>query len=78
MVRKKQTTILNEVLHLPGTRQIDLPLIIGSIFFGVGWALAGYCPGPAIVSLGLGNESVVYFVIAMLVGMKLVEIVTKK
>ncbi len=77
-LEKKQTTILNEVLHLPGTRKIDLPLIIGSIFFGVGWALAGYCPGPAIVSLGLGNESVVYFVIAMLIGMKLVDIVTKK
>ncbi len=75
---KNQITILKEALHLPGTRQIDLPLIVGSILFGIGWALAGYCPGPAIVSLGIGNMALLYFVGAMIMGMKLVEFVTKK
>jgi uncharacterized membrane protein YedE/YeeE len=76
-LQQKQTTLLNEELHLPGTRQIDLPLIIGSLLFGIGWAVAGYCPGPALVSLGLGSVDMVYFVLAMLIGMKSVDLVRK-
>ena len=76
-LQQKQTTLLNEELHLPGTRQIDLPLIIGSLLFGIGWAFAGYCPGPALVSLGLGSIDMVYFVLAMLIGMKSVDLVRK-
>jgi uncharacterized membrane protein YedE/YeeE len=76
-LQQKQKTLLNEEVHLPGTREIDLPLIIGSLLFGVGWALAGYCPGPALVSLGLGSVDMVYFVLAMLVGMKSVELIRK-
>jgi uncharacterized membrane protein YedE/YeeE len=76
-LEKKQATVLNEPIHLPGKKHIDFPLIGGSVLFGVGWALAGYCPGPAIVSLGLGNGDVVYFMITMVAGMKLVEFLTK-
>ena len=76
-LQQKQTTLLNEEVHLPGTREIDLPLIIGSLLFGVGWALAGYCPGPALVSLGLGSVDMVYFVLAMLIGIKSVELIRK-
>lgn len=76
-LQQKQTTLLNEELHLPGTRQIDLPLIMGSLLFGIGWAFAGYCPGPALVSLGLGSIDMVYFVLAMLIGMKSVDLVRK-
>ena len=76
-LQQNQTTLLNEDLHLPGTRQIDFPLIIGSLLFGIGWALAGYCPGPALVSLGLGSVDMVYFVLAMLIGMKSVDLVRK-
>ena len=77
-LEKKQVTVLNEPIHLPGKKLIDSPLIGGSMIFGVGWALAGYCPGPAIASLGLGSGDVMYFVVAMVVGMKLVEMVQKK
>ena len=77
-LEKKQATVFNEPIHLPGKKHIDLPLIGGSVLFGVGWALAGYCPGPAVVSLGLGSEDVMYFFIAMVVGMKLVESIPKK
>lgn len=70
---KRQRTLLGEPVHLPGTHQIDMRLIIGGVLFGIGWALAGYCPGPAIVSLGAGHYRVLYLIIPMLFGMKLVD-----
>jgi hypothetical protein len=47
---------------------IDRPLLIGAMLFGVGWGLAGYCPGPALAGLALGNEEVLVFLGAMLCG----------
>ena len=48
---------------------IDAPLLSGAAIFGVGWGLAGYCPGPAVVSLASGRRAVILFVVAMLAGM---------
>jgi uncharacterized membrane protein YedE/YeeE len=64
-------TALNDELHLPGTTHINTELVLGSLLFGAGWAIAGFCPGPAIVALGAGYEQAAIFVIAMLVGMKI-------
>ena len=58
VAKKRTTTFFGGVLRLPSTTQIDKPLVIGSLLFGAGWGLAGFCPGPALV-----------FVLAMLVGM---------
>ena len=52
----------------PRNNQIDRSLIVGSAIFGVGWGLSGYCPGPAIASLGFGARSAYVFVAAMIVG----------
>src|SRR5574341_1105596 len=71
--RKRTASFLGGAMHLPTARQIDRPLILGSIAFGVGWGLAGYCPGPAVVSLGSGQDKAVVFVIAMIAGMALYE-----
>lgn len=49
--------------------RIDAKLVIGAAIFGAGWGMSGYCPGPALVSLGLGRHEAFYFVIAMLAGM---------
>jgi uncharacterized membrane protein YedE/YeeE len=54
---------------IPSASAIDAPLISGAAIFGIGWGLAGYCPGPAVVSLASGRRGVVLFVVAMLIGM---------
>jgi uncharacterized protein len=55
--------------ELPTRRGIDQPLLMGAALFGVGWGLAGYCPGPALASVGGGQTEVLFFVGAMLLGM---------
>jgi uncharacterized membrane protein YedE/YeeE len=55
----------------PAARRIEPRLIAGAVIFGIGWGLAGYCPGPALASLGAGTGDVAYFVAAMLAGMAL-------
>jgi uncharacterized protein len=52
--------------------------VLGSLAFGVGWGLAGFCPGPALVSLGSGQPKAVIFVIAMVVGMGVYELLNRK
>jgi uncharacterized membrane protein YedE/YeeE len=54
---------------LPSNRTIDARLVVGSVLFGVGWGLAGFCPGPALVALGAGYAKAAVFVAAMLAGM---------
>ena len=56
---------------LPEARQIDKKLIIGSVLFGVGWGLAGLCPGPVVASIGLDPLSILPFLAVMLAGLKL-------
>jgi uncharacterized membrane protein YedE/YeeE len=53
----------------PGRSAIDGRLVAGALLFGIGWGLVGYCPGPAMAALGLGNPATLVFVAAMLVGM---------
>ena len=54
---------------VPTRQDIDAPLVLGAALFGVGWGLAGYCPGPALVSLVTGSPSVFIFVAAMIAGL---------
>ncbi|RII83078.1 YeeE/YedE family protein [Neopusillimonas maritima] len=78
LARKRTTTFLGGALKLPTSNDIDKRLVIGSLTFGVGWGLAGYCPGPALVSLGSGQSKALIFVVAMLAGMAIYEIAQGK
>ena len=49
-------------------KSVDWPLFVGALIFGIGWGLAGYCPGPALAGLALGNDEVLVFLGAMLIG----------
>lgn len=66
---RRGRTFLGGALHLPNRRDVDLRLLGGSIVFGVGWGLAGFCPGPALVSFASGVDQAAVFVAAMLGGM---------
>lgn len=72
--RKRTTSFLGTPLHLPDAGSIDRRLVAGSLLFGVGWGLAGFCPGPALVSLGAGQPKAAAFVLAMLAGMIVFEL----
>ncbi len=69
LAKKRTTTFLGGALRLPTTNQMDKPLVIGSLLFGAGWGLGGFCPGPALVSMADGQSKATLFVAAMLIGM---------
>lgn len=71
VARGRATAFLGGAMQLPARRDIDRPLVVGSLVFGVGWGLAGFCPGPALVALGAGHWQALVFVLAMLAGMAL-------
>ena len=74
LAKRRATNFLGGAMHLPTSRAIDGRLVVGSLIFGAGWGLAGFCPGPAIVSLGAGNAKAAVFVLAMLAGMGVYEL----
>jgi hypothetical protein len=67
-VLRRAAPALDNHFHISHKVQIDAPLLVGATLFGVGWGLGGYCPGPAISSLGFGNAEALWFVPAMLLG----------
>lgn len=67
--RRLQTPVFDTKFHLPGTRKIDRRLVVGSALFGIGWGIAGFCPGPALSALALGKIETVVFVVTMVLGM---------
>ena len=73
IVSKRTETFFGGALHIPTRRDISRPLIIGSLIFGAGWGLAGFCPGPALVALGAGNLKALVFIVAMFLGMEVCE-----
>jgi len=68
LLTKNQKIILSDKIYLPTNTKIEKNLIIGSLIFGVGWGLAGLCPGPAISSLALVESSTIIFTIFMFIG----------
>lgn len=59
---------LDSRFHLPTKLQLDGRLVSGAALFGIGWGLAGYCPGPALVALTLGTAEPWWFIVAMIAG----------
>jgi uncharacterized membrane protein YedE/YeeE len=68
LVMRRARPVLVGHFSLPTKKSVDTPLIAGSVLFGIGWGLAGLCPGPAITALASLSPSVVMFVIAMVAG----------
>lgn len=71
LARRRSRSLLGAPMQLPARQTIDAPLLFGSALFGIGWGLAGYCPGPALVGTAAGLGSAAIFSMAMLAGMLL-------
>ncbi len=78
VVKKKSVSLLGLPVHLPTAKQIDRRLIAGGLTFGVGWGLAGICPGPAVVLVSAGVPQGVIFAGAMLAGMAIFELLERR
>ena len=76
--KKQQRSLLNAPMQLPVKRELDRRLVVGSLLFGVGWGIAGICPGPALASLLTGHWQLLVFVTAMLSGMLIFEALERR
>jgi uncharacterized protein len=74
VARTRVRPLFGSAIHVPGAGRIDAPLVLGSVTFGVGWGLVGYCPGPALTALAVGGRSTLLFVAAMVAGMAIFEV----
>lgn len=75
---KRSNSFLGLPMNIPTTRIIDKRLVLGSLIFGIGWGLAGICPAPAFVLLGAASIKGIVFLVAMLVGMGLFELLESR
>ena len=73
VAKTRTRSLLGGAMHLPTSRDIDRRLVVGSLMFGAGWGLAGFCPGPGLVAMGAGEPKAALFVAAMVGGMLLFE-----
>lgn len=78
LIRKRKSPLLTTQWYVPTKRDVTPALLIGSSLFGIGWGLAGYCPGPAVTSLASFEVKPFLFVISMLIGMVLFRQLDKK
>jgi uncharacterized protein len=74
---RRAAPLLGGEMRLPTSRDIDRRLLGGSLVFGVGWGIAGFCPGPAIVAVGIGEWKALVFTAAMLAGMGAFELLDR-
>jgi uncharacterized membrane protein YedE/YeeE len=78
LASRRTVSLLGAEMKLPTSRKIDRRLVAGSTLFGIGWGIAGFCPGPALTALGMGEAKAVVFVVAMLAGMLLYELLERR
>ncbi len=74
---RRALSFLGAEMRLPAAGQIDRRLLAGGALFGIGWGIAGFCPGPGLVALGMGEIKALVFVIAMLAGMGAFELIER-
>ncbi|MFM0470487.1 DUF6691 family protein [Paraburkholderia strydomiana] len=77
LAKRQKKSLLGRSIQIPAGKQVTLRLVMGSAVFGVGWGLAGFCPGPALVAMGAGFPKAWGFVGAMLGGMVVFEIIER-
>jgi hypothetical protein len=76
IVLRRPTPVFEPTFDIPQNRRIDAKLLSGAAIFGVGWGIAGFCPGGALPALGTLNSNVIVFVVALIVGMMATRVVS--
>lgn len=77
VARKRTLSFLGFHMKIPTSNHIDKRLILGGLMFGIGWGIAGFCPGPGLVALGAGEIKAAVFVAAMVAGMGIFEVIER-
>ncbi|MBN9276860.1 MAG: YeeE/YedE family protein [Hyphomicrobium sp.] len=75
VVLRRPAPMLDREFHVPTSRQIDLPLVLGSAIFGIAWGATGACPGGIIPAIGLGEPAALVFVVSIANGIGIVRLV---
>jgi len=78
IIERRSRPICDNQFHLPMTKTITLPLIIGSVLFGIGWGVTGLCPGPAVASTFVNIYTGISFIVAVIAGLVIGKIVLKQ
>jgi uncharacterized protein len=79
LIAKRRTlSLIGAEMKLPTATHIDKRLLTGGALFGVGWGIAGFCPGPGLVALGMGEPKALVFVVAMLMGMIVFQLLERR
>jgi len=78
IAKKRQRSLLGAPMQLSSATELDKGLLIGSLVFGIGWGLSGFCPGPAVVSAAAGQPKAWIFVASMLAGMALYNMIERR
>lgn len=78
VAKQRSQTIFSAPVRLPGNRTVDLRLVLGSLLFGMGWGLAGICPGPGLILAASGHTGGLVFVLAMLLGMFIFDLLERR
>ncbi|MFA6162964.1 MAG: YeeE/YedE family protein [Methylobacter sp.] len=78
IAKKRQRSLLGAPMRLSSATKLDKGLLLGSLVFGIGWGLSGFCPGPAVVSAAAGQPKALIFVASMLAGMALYNMIEQR
>jgi uncharacterized protein len=77
LARVRARSYLGAAMNVPTSTKLDRRLVLGSLVFGIGWGIAGFCPGPGLVALGMGESEALIFVVSMLAGMAVFELIER-
>jgi uncharacterized protein len=78
IAKRRNLSLIGAEMKLPTATHIDKRLLTGGALFGVGWGIAGFCPGPGLVALGMGEPKALVFVVAMLMGMIVFQLLERR
>lgn len=78
LIRRRNSPLLSMTFHVPEKKEITPALVLGAVIFGIGWGLAGFCPGPAVTALASLSVKPLVFVVSMLGGMLIFRAVDRK